>query len=225
MKPLTILRKIDDSELDPYQRAVLTHIWRVGHCFESVRTTATKCKMSLGKASQVRAWLLSEGWLVLTEKTGRMGLRVNLSDATEMLAEKRQMKWTFSNHVDALQKGVNGLVCVYCGDPTEVLDHWIPRSRGGMNDESNLVLSCSVCNQAKGAMTGEEFIALLLQRNWLVDDRSPDEQVQQNVHEMNGSFMSRTERSPDEQSVHHVNAILRIPLQMNLLKARRDLRR
>ncbi len=49
--------------------------------------------------------------------------------------------------------------CVYCGKknvPFE-LDHQVPRSRGGSNRASNLVLSCHGCNVAKGNKTAAEF--------------------------------------------------------------------
>ena len=49
--------------------------------------------------------------------------------------------------------------CVYCGTtncPFEI-DHVMPRSRGGSNRVSNLVLSCHDCNQAKGNQTAVEF--------------------------------------------------------------------
>src|SRR5258708_2535591 len=49
--------------------------------------------------------------------------------------------------------------CAYCGKqnvPFE-LDHQIPRSRGGSNRASNLVLSCHECNTAKGNQTAVEF--------------------------------------------------------------------
>ena len=49
--------------------------------------------------------------------------------------------------------------CVYCGvsnQPFE-LDHVQPRSRGGSNRISNLVLSCHECNAAKGKQTAREF--------------------------------------------------------------------
>jgi 5-methylcytosine-specific restriction endonuclease McrA len=49
--------------------------------------------------------------------------------------------------------------CAYCGKqgvPFE-LDHQVPRSRGGSNRASNLVLSCHACNQAKGNKTAAEF--------------------------------------------------------------------
>jgi 5-methylcytosine-specific restriction endonuclease McrA len=44
--------------------------------------------------------------------------------------------------------------CQYCGRkaPDVVLhvDHRLARARGGTNDRSNLVTSCSICNQGKG---------------------------------------------------------------------------
>jgi hypothetical protein len=49
--------------------------------------------------------------------------------------------------------------CVYCGrtqTPFEI-DHACPRSRGGSNRVSNLVLSCHDCNAAKGDRTAAEF--------------------------------------------------------------------
>jgi hypothetical protein len=49
--------------------------------------------------------------------------------------------------------------CAYYGrgeTPFE-LDHVLPRSRGGSNRVSNLVLSCHDCNTAKGKQTATEF--------------------------------------------------------------------
>lgn len=56
--------------------------------------------------------------------------------------------------------------CAYCASPIShyakrvdslELDHDIPVSRGGSDDDSNLVASCRPCNRSKGAMTGSEF--------------------------------------------------------------------
>ncbi len=49
--------------------------------------------------------------------------------------------------------------CAYCHcrDVPFELDHQIPRSRGGSNRVSNLVLSCQRCNLAKGNRTAREF--------------------------------------------------------------------
>lgn len=49
--------------------------------------------------------------------------------------------------------------CVYCGDkhgPFEV-DHVMPRSRGGTNQETNLVCACRTCNRSKKDRTPEEW--------------------------------------------------------------------
>lgn len=52
-----------------------------------------------------------------------------------------------------------GRQCVYCGrkDTAFELDHIHPKSRGGSDRVSNLVLSCHECNVAKGDQTASEF--------------------------------------------------------------------
>lgn len=52
-----------------------------------------------------------------------------------------------------------GRACVYCGITGVPLniDHIHPRSRGGSDRVSNLVLACIPCNQAKGNKPVEEF--------------------------------------------------------------------
>jgi len=49
--------------------------------------------------------------------------------------------------------------CVYCGrgETAFEIDHVVPSSRGGSDRVSNLVLSCHVCNRAKGDQTAVEF--------------------------------------------------------------------
>lgn len=49
--------------------------------------------------------------------------------------------------------------CAYChkGEVPFEIDHQVPRSRGGSNRASNLVLSCHGCNAAKGTQTAAEF--------------------------------------------------------------------
>ncbi|GAA1071244.1 hypothetical protein GCM10009642_00430 [Nocardiopsis metallicus] len=54
-----------------------------------------------------------------------------------------------------------GRTCVYCGatDTPLNIDHVRPRSRGGSDRVSNLVLACIPCNQAKDNQPVEEFLA------------------------------------------------------------------
>jgi 5-methylcytosine-specific restriction endonuclease McrA len=49
--------------------------------------------------------------------------------------------------------------CAYCGQTADYyeVDHLTPRTRGGSNRLTNLVLSCEPCNQDKGARTCEEY--------------------------------------------------------------------
>jgi 5-methylcytosine-specific restriction endonuclease McrA len=49
--------------------------------------------------------------------------------------------------------------CAYCkksGVPLQV-EHLVPRSRGGSDRASNLVIACEACNTRKGSRTAEEF--------------------------------------------------------------------
>jgi len=54
--------------------------------------------------------------------------------------------------------------CVYCGEElsmkTASIDHMIPKSKGGSDDDSNLVLSCKACNDAKQDLMPLEFIMI-----------------------------------------------------------------
>lgn len=60
----------------------------------------------------------------------------------------------------------DGQMCQYCGeavswgrpfgwplqgDSPAHVDHIVPRSRGGQNDDENLALACERCNESKGA--------------------------------------------------------------------------
>ena len=49
--------------------------------------------------------------------------------------------------------------CVYCGLEADTIDHIIPKSRGGSDEESNLTAACFFCNQEKADMTYDEYMA------------------------------------------------------------------
>jgi len=40
--------------------------------------------------------------------------------------------------------------CIYCGEPSESIDHVHPRSRGGLSVTENCVPACLPCNGSKG---------------------------------------------------------------------------
>jgi 5-methylcytosine-specific restriction endonuclease McrA len=53
----------------------------------------------------------------------------------------------------ALRKTIldrDGRVCFKCGGYADAVDHIVPRSRGGTNDEYNLRAICSSCNSILG---------------------------------------------------------------------------
>ena len=59
--------------------------------------------------------------------------------------------------------------CVYCGQtgvPLEI-DHVKPRSRGGSDRASNLVVSCVGCNEEKGSQPVEEFVGDKEKLRWI----------------------------------------------------------
>lgn len=66
--------------------------------------------------------------------------------------------------------------CKYCNKPLAfnsfTLDHVVPKSKGGTNALSNLVVSCYDCNNLKGSRDLEHFLQLLAKLN---------EQVRENV--------------------------------------------
>lgn len=53
----------------------------------------------------------------------------------------------------------DGYACRLCGDSGVDLfvDHELPRSRGGTDEDSNLQLACRPCNSSKGNRTTEEW--------------------------------------------------------------------
>lgn len=55
----------DDAGLDVYEFRLLAHYKRVGVCREGLPTTAKKCQMSEGQASEKRQSLADKGWVIL----------------------------------------------------------------------------------------------------------------------------------------------------------------
>lgn len=81
--------------------------------------------------------------------------------AARAAAKKRYHKsptdprWQFLRAKVFAEKGSQ---CAYCGADANHVDHQVPKSRGGSDDLSNLVPSCSPCNLSKGNKTLEEWL-------------------------------------------------------------------
>lgn len=77
---------IDDSDLSPFEFRVLIHYYRVGECWEGVRTTAEKCRMSTGKVTDVRKTLEEKGFIKVTPNGD--GVTIEVVDKTKENLEK-----------------------------------------------------------------------------------------------------------------------------------------
>lgn len=174
---------IDEANLDPFEFRVLIHYYRVGDCWEGVRTTARKCRMSMGKISQIRKSLEDKGFITINDSSngGGVTIRVVNKARENVIAFDDNQQWTYNDYLKARTFGINGTVCVYCGS-TQVgpLDHVHPKSLGGTDDSSNLMPSCFACNRHKGKLLESEFIAILIKSGLLTDTRSLGEHVHHN---------------------------------------------
>lgn len=87
-----MLRAIDDAHLDVYEFRVWMHIWRVGVSWESLRTIAEKCDMSLGKAQQARNGLVERNLLTYKQARGRLGLTAVICSPDEQCSPHEQVQ-------------------------------------------------------------------------------------------------------------------------------------
>lgn len=80
------------------------------------------------------------------------------------VGKKRNLNgFTFKYRIFIYEKCLNK--CFYCAksleemlsDESHTIDHLIPKSKGGKNEEENLVLSCRSCNSKKGTKTLEQL--------------------------------------------------------------------
>lgn len=81
-----------------------------------------------------------------------VGKAVNKADRAPVPAELRQ--WCFFQTENR---------CWYCGDPlgwgdaAPVIDHQLPRSRGGESSKTNCVAACMTCNHDKSTSNLEQY--------------------------------------------------------------------
>ncbi len=61
----------------------------------------------------------------------------------DLCPKLRVRRWRQSLHSHTEQS------CIYCGKPSESIDHVLPRSRGGLSTTENCVPACLSCNGLK----------------------------------------------------------------------------
>lgn len=49
-------------------------------------------------------------------------------------------------------------ICLYCGQQATTVDHIIPISKGGTDDDDNLVSACTTCNYGKKNKDYQSFV-------------------------------------------------------------------
>lgn len=104
----TELPNMADDDLDPYQYRLYGHYKRVcgangGECYESVRTTAEKTKMSNEKVIATRQWLADNGWIHV-EPRAKGTLNITILDRWEENFERFYDKPTVRNSEQSTRK-------------------------------------------------------------------------------------------------------------------------
>jgi 5-methylcytosine-specific restriction endonuclease McrA len=74
---------------------------------------------------------------------------------------RRWVRWRL-----AARNRATASTCFYCGTPftpagarQRTVDHRVPRALGGTEGLANLVFACRSCNQRKGDLPEDEFVA------------------------------------------------------------------
>lgn len=116
--------------------------WRIGRGDQLARKRVAEREWRRANAARKRAQVLA--WRAVN------GERVR---ATSLASKHRRR--AFCRAADAPTADQLAAIlrdpCLYCGDPAEHVDHFIPLARGGTHTLDNLVPACAACNLSKGA--------------------------------------------------------------------------
>lgn len=113
------LRDFDDSDLDPYQFRLMIHYWRVGNCWESIRTTAKKTNMSASMVKKTRDWLLENGWIEWRPAATKNGQKMAVcicspheqrSPHKHERSPREQIQQKSVHHMNAILNGPNNIL-------------------------------------------------------------------------------------------------------------------
>ena len=131
-------------------------------------TKRRKPRRRAARTEASKAKSLQGAWRKATDRTGTLPME----DARKIVADPP--------------------VCPYCEKQIPYkavsVDHKQPKSRGGESSASNLVWCCYACNQQKGALTAEEFSALL---KFLSDWPEMKKLVLMRLHASGGFYRGR----------------------------------
>lgn len=131
---------------------------------ETRRGTARRA-ITEAKEREIRAWLADGS--PMRQIAARVGVSIadvrRIAQAAAASSHSERMKRRWRKH---------GKVCAYCKNPVTTergnnhpmspsRDHVIPLSRGGRDSLDNIVMACRWCNNRKGSLDGEEFVAWL----------------------------------------------------------------
>ncbi len=108
-------------------------------------------------------WSYGSPAVVLRGGTNSQGKRSILECPSIIAVRDASNIWTRGEPKKAQRRVVyhrDGGLCMYCGDAIpykdSTLDHVHPKSRGGDDGYTNIVLSCKVCNTSKNDRTLQE---------------------------------------------------------------------
>ena len=92
--------------------------------------------------------ILDDQTIYITDTKKMLG-EAKSSDRVKRFREKQKQELLGSSY---------GEPCVYCGEPSTDLEHIIPKSKGGTNNQENLVPSCRLCNGKKYQKDVADFL-------------------------------------------------------------------
>lgn len=123
----------------------------------------------------------------------KSSVKVKTNNRSWLSIQKEYLRWRKTPDFDRWNKKQflkQGGTCYYCNDPIygvrNNVEHITPKSRGGDNRKSNLVLACAACNK-------EKYTTLL--------SRKTKESLRQQNKPKKGTYTATRELYPTEEDI------------------------